>query len=120
YFTWNEMLFPDPKKMSDDIRDQGKEMVTIVDPHIKVSESYFVYTSGVKKDVFVKQVNYRRHPPRTKIFEADCWPGLSAWPDFISPRVRDWWGLFFKPDGLNDNFYAWNDMNEPSVFNVPE
>ncbi|KAF4701393.1 hypothetical protein FOZ62_007871 [Perkinsus olseni] len=120
YFTWNETLFPDPKKMSDDIRDQGKEMVTIVDPHIKVSESYFVYTSGVKKDVFVKQVNYRRHPPTTKIFEADCWPGLSAWPDFISPRVRDWWGSFFKPDNLNDNFYTWNDMNEPSVFDVPE
>ncbi|KAF4757963.1 hypothetical protein FOZ63_008528, partial [Perkinsus olseni] len=58
--------------------------------------------------------------PTTKIFEADCWPGLSAWPDFINPRVRDWWGLFFKPDGLNDNFYTWNDMNEPSVFDVPE
>ncbi|KAF4746300.1 hypothetical protein FOZ62_019521 [Perkinsus olseni] len=120
YFTWNKKLFPNPKKMSDDIRAQGKEMVTIVDPHIKATNSYFIYSSGVEEDVFVKEEVFK--PPHTtyKIFEANCWPGLSAWPDFTSPRVREWWGLWFKPDGLNDNFYTWNDMNEPSVFDVPE
>ncbi|KAF4721810.1 hypothetical protein FOZ63_002372, partial [Perkinsus olseni] len=120
YFTWNETLFPDPKKMSDDIRAQGKEMVTIVDPHIKVSESYNVYTSGVEHDAFVKEIDRTQRVPTLKIFQADASPGLSAWPDFTSARVREWWGPFFKPDGRNDNFYGWNDLNEPSVRNVPE
>ncbi|KAF4648494.1 hypothetical protein FOL46_002842, partial [Perkinsus olseni] len=120
YFTWNETLFPNPKKMSDDIRAQGKEMVTIVDPHIKVSESYNVYSSGVEHDAFVKEIDRTERVPTVKIFQADASPGLSAWPDFTSARVREWWGPFFKPDGRNDNFYGWNDLNEPSVRNVPE
>ncbi|KAF4757473.1 hypothetical protein FOZ63_018187, partial [Perkinsus olseni] len=97
-----------------------KEMVTIVDPHIKVSESYPVYSSGVESNVFVKQLDYRQPEPTSKIFEGYCWPGLSAWPDFVNSKVREWWGLWFNPDDLNDNFYTWNDMNEPSVFDVPE
>ncbi|KAF4757765.1 hypothetical protein FOZ63_023741, partial [Perkinsus olseni] len=91
YFTWNETLFPDPKKMSEDIRDKGKEMVTIVDPHIKVSKSYFIYSSGVEEDVFVKEIDRTQRKtilqllrrttqslagvPTLKIFQADASPG---------------------------------------------
>ncbi|EER17653.1 Neutral alpha-glucosidase C, putative [Perkinsus marinus ATCC 50983] len=120
YFTWNETLFPDPKKMSEDLRAQGKEMVTITDPHIKVSKDYLVFTSGVEEDVFVKEIDRGQRKPRKKIFEAQASPGLSAWPDFTSARVRAWWGRFFSPNGQNDDFYGWNDLNEPSVRDVPE
>lgn len=56
-------------------------------------------------------------------YDGWCWPGSSSWPDFLSPRVRDWWASLF-----DYNTYAhstpflmiWNDMNEPSVFNGPE
>lgn len=27
---------------------------------------------------------------------------------------------FFSPNGQNDDFYGWNDLNEPSVRDVPE
>jgi alpha-glucosidase len=44
---------------------------------------------------------------------------MSAFPDFTSPKVRDWWGSLYR--GLVSDGVAgfWNDMNEPSIFNGP-
>ncbi|KAF4657027.1 hypothetical protein FOL47_008637 [Perkinsus chesapeaki] len=120
YFTWNYTLFPDPMKMSQMVRAEGKEMVTIVDPHIKVDNNYPVYSSGNCKNVFVKERIHKGSGSTDKNFEGSCWPGLSVWPDFTNDSVRDWWAKLFSPDNLNDNFYTWNDMNEPSVFDIPE
>lgn len=33
YMTWEPTLFPDPKKLQDDVASRGRKMVTIVDPH---------------------------------------------------------------------------------------
>lgn len=55
-------------------------------------------------------------------YEGWCWPGSSAWPDFLAPAVRRWWAELFltHPASRPDNTFTWNDMNEPSVFNGPE
>jgi alpha 1,3-glucosidase len=53
----------------------------------------------------------------------NCWPGQSVWPDFLQKRVRKVWASLYSEDILESfgkNFYAWNDMNEPSVFDRPE
>ncbi|KAF4652068.1 hypothetical protein FOL47_011270, partial [Perkinsus chesapeaki] len=180
YHTWNEQYFPDPKRMVTDLKAGGREMVTIVDPHIKKDSAYFVYSEGLEKDVFVKKRVYDmvddpsdvkpdtwndtetildtdavkpegwsdeedgEWTPPTKpnpdysgywsprkiselnkdkpneVYDGHCWPGTSVYPDFTNPTVRDWWAMYFKPDGRNEDFYTWNDMNEPSVFNGPE
>ena len=49
--------------------------------------------------------------------------GSSAWPDFVDPKIRDFWAGKFSIDeyvGSTLDLYTWNDMNEPSVFNGPE
>ena len=33
--------------MNSEIEEQGRRIVVIVDPHIKVSEDYFVYAEGM-------------------------------------------------------------------------
>jgi alpha 1,3-glucosidase len=56
-------------------------------------------------------------------FDGWCWPGTSMYPDFMDPKMRDYWGSQFALDkykGTNADTYIWNDMNEPSVFNGPE
>ncbi|EER01560.1 Neutral alpha-glucosidase AB precursor, putative [Perkinsus marinus ATCC 50983] len=108
YFTWNQTLFPDPLKMVQRVNSLGKEMVTIVDPHLKAT----------RRKCFLRKFQFQLKcgSYTGEVFKGLCWPGVSAWPDFTSPRVRQWWAKLFEPDGVNEYFYTWNDMNEPSVF----
>uniref|UniRef100_A0A915PNX4 Glycoside hydrolase family 31 N-terminal domain-containing protein n=1 Tax=Setaria digitata TaxID=48799 RepID=A0A915PNX4_9BILA len=56
-------------------------------------------------------------------YEGHCWPGASAYLDFLNPAVRDFWAGKFAFDqyvGSTSNLFTWNDMNEPSVFSGPE
>lgn len=58
-----------------------------------------------------------------KIFVGSCWPGPSVWLDFLQLKVRQFWAALYQYDLLyqtNKNFFVWNDMNEPSVFDKPE
>ncbi|HXH49691.1 MAG TPA: TIM-barrel domain-containing protein, partial [Terriglobia bacterium] len=111
-FTWNKERFPDPAGMIADLRKQGFHLAVIIDPGIKTDPSYWVYKEGLAGDDFVRM-------PDGRIFIGKVWPGESAFPDFTSPKVRDWWGTLYK--GLVQDGVAgfWNDMNEPSVFEVP-
>lgn len=98
-------------------------MTTILDPHIKVSDDYFVYADGQKlekssttaavKSIFVKD------PSGEKDFEGTCWPGNTVWIDFLNENAQKYWaGLYNyeKFKGSTKIYHAWNDMNEPSVF----
>jgi len=96
----------------------------INDPHIKVSDDYFVYADGMKiqngpqvpgnfKNIFI------RNPDATTVFEAKCWPGVSVWIDYLNTNAADFWGsLYLRKNFLGTNYLygTWNDMNEPSVF----
>lgn len=53
YFTWNPDTFSDPKGMQEYIASTNRKLVTIIDPHIKVDETYYVY-NGAKGKYFVK------------------------------------------------------------------
>ena len=49
--------------------------------------------------------------------------GSSSWPDFLDPKIREFWANKFMLDqyvGSTLDLFTWNDMNEPSVFNGPE
>jgi alpha-glucosidase len=111
-FTWDKSRFPDPPKLLSDLRREGFRVVTIIDPGVKVDPNYWVYQQGLAGDDFVKM-------PDGKLFIGKVWPGDAAFPDFTWGRVRDWWGSLYK--GLIQDGVAgfWNDMNEPSVFDVP-
>src|SRR5438105_6067422 len=51
-FTWDRQRFPDPKGLLDDLRRQGFQVVTIVDPGVKVDQDYSVYQSGREADLY--------------------------------------------------------------------
>ena len=55
------------------------------------------------------------------IFEGHCWPGTSAYIDFLNEGAHLFWHHLMTPDvfkGTNDLYNFWIDMNEPSVFNA--
>ncbi|KAL9235001.1 hypothetical protein vseg_009807 [Gypsophila vaccaria] len=116
YFTWDRMLFPNPEEMQHKLAGKGRRMVTIVDPHIKRDDSYYIHKEATEKGHYVKDSS-------GKDFDGWCWPGSSSYLDMLSPEVREWWAEKFSYQnyvGSTPSLYIWNDMNEPSVFNGPE
>ncbi len=111
-FTFNKKNFPDPKKLTTDLAAQGFKIAVIVDPGIKVDSAYEAYRTGLSKGIFVRR-------PNGDLYTGKVWPGVCAFPDFTSSAGRAWWGGNFKvlvDAGIRG---WWNDMNEPSVFDVP-
>lgn len=109
-FTFNEKTYHGIEAVLKEMKEDGVEIVPIVDPGVKVEEGYRVYDEGVKQDLFCKY-------PNGKIFTGDVWPGESAFYDFTNKRMRRIWGenhKFYTDLGIEG---IWNDMNEPSVFN---
>ena len=52
-------------------------------------------------------------------FYGDCWPKNSTWIDFLNVHAQDYWAdLYSQFEGSNYLYSAWNDMNEPSVFDT--
>ncbi|KAF7723698.1 hypothetical protein EC973_001739 [Apophysomyces ossiformis] len=116
YFTWDQPKFPEPIEMEKQLQHKGRQLVVIIDPHIKRVDNYRVCQEAKDQNLFVKQ-------PGGADYEAWCWPGQSSWVDFHNPEARAWWKKQFSFDkfsGTRENVYIWNDMNEPSVFNGPE
>ncbi|CAD5191540.1 unnamed protein product [Musa acuminata subsp. malaccensis] len=116
YFTWDRVLFPHPEEMQNKLAAKGRHMVTIVDPHIKRDDSFYLHKEATEKGYYVKDAS-------GKDFDGWCWPGSSSYPDMLNPEIREWWAEKFSLKeyvGSTPSLYIWNDMNEPSVFNGPE
>lgn len=108
-FTFKSSTFPDPKRLNNYLHDNDFHAVYMIDPGVKVDESYPVYRSGSDADLWVK-----RHDGT--VYQGKVWPGYCAFPDFTIPETRKWWaGLYkdFLAIGIDG---VWNDMNEPAVF----
>ena len=111
-FTWNEERFPEPEKFIADLKGRGFNVVTIVDPGVKVDETYPVYAEGRERGFYCLT-------PEGEEFHNVVWPGTCAFPDYTNPSAREWWGENHR--ALLDKGVAgiWCDMNEPSLF-VPQ
>lgn len=108
-FTWDSSTFPDPAGLVEDLHAQDFKVVAMIDPGIKTDPDYHVCAEGLAGDMFCKL-------PDGALFHGPVWPGECYFPDFTSPRVREWWGGLYKGlvDLGIDGF--WNDMNEPVIF----
>ena len=116
YFTWDKNLFPDPESMQKALDAQGRKMVTIIDPHIKRDDNYYIHKEATEKGLYIKDKDGND-------FDGFCWPGQSSYLDFTDAKVREWWAEQFqlgRYNGSTTSLFTWNDMNEPSVFNGPE
>lgn len=116
YFTWNKALFPDPDRMMSILDETKRQLVVIVDPHIK--SNYQVSEQIARKEIGIKD-SYG-----DKTYHGHCWPGDSVWIDTLNPAAQSFWEEHFKNGtellGNSINGHLWNDMNEPSIFNGPE
>jgi alpha-glucosidase len=113
-FTVNEKAFPNFKGMVKDLADEHFKLVVITDLHVakQPNVGYAPYDSGIAGDHFVKN-------PDGSIYVGKVWPGPAVFPDFTQAQTRQWWGGLFK-DFVKDGVAGfWNDMSEPSVFDVP-
>ena len=116
YFTWDSNNFAQPVDMQNGIAAKGRQMVTIVDPHMKRDTNYAVHTTALEKDYYVKTST-------DGVYEGWCWPGSVSYLDFFVPDVRQYWADQFSLTNYahsTNHLFTWNDMNEPSVFNGPE
>jgi alpha-glucosidase len=140
-FTFDRGYFPDPKKLNSDLQAMGFHNVWMINPGIKsreepspaepsaeerakepaalreareVEKNRFrtLRDDGLKNDVYVKRAD-------GTVYEGEVWPGWCYFPDFTQPRVREWWGPWYKDFMAQGITGVWNDMNEPAIFNVP-
>jgi alpha-glucosidase len=107
-FTFDADAFPDPAADIAALRENGQQIVPIIDPGVKVDHDYRVYQDGQQHDVFC------RNPEGTE-FHGIVWPGETAFPDFSLPEVRAWWAGHVSEFAALGFEGAWVDMNDPSV-----
>jgi alpha-glucosidase len=108
-FTWDKQRFPDPKGMTEKLKQMGFKLTVIVDPGVKEEKGYDVYERGLKENIFIK------YPDSTN-YTGQVWPGWCNFPDFTNPKARAWWGTEinqYAQDGVSG---LWNDMNEFSTW----
>lgn len=109
-FTFDPVRFPDPKGMIAELKQLGIRIVPIVDPGVKLDMNYDVFKEGAANGYFCRKQD-------GEPFVGPVWPGQSVFPDFTETEVSEWWGdlhRFYTEMGIEG---AWNDMNEPAVFN---
>ena len=112
-FTWNrdQDIYPNPKRMTDKLAQDGIKTVAIIDPGIKIDMNYDVCRSGLKRDVFCRRMD-------GPLMKGSVWPGPCFFPDFTKPETREWWADLFPPFMQESGLAGiWTDMNEPAVFN---
>lgn len=116
YFTWNYETFPDPLDMMRQLELSGRHLTYIVDPHVKIDGDYFFYRENRDRGFFIKDKDGND-------FEGSCWPGNSSYVDYFNPDALRYYADQFLLSNFPHNSIEtglWNDMNEPTVFDVPE
>ncbi len=108
-FTWSNK-YPDVKGMLVQMKQLGFDIVTIIDPGIKVEKGYKAYEDGLIGNHFAKY-------PSGKPYIGHVWPGRCHFPDFTKESTRLWWGANFKQPYIDNGVKGfWNDMNEPAAW----
>ena len=117
YFTWNPSTFKDPVPFMNKLKEHNRYLVTIIDPHIKADDDYFLCKLLKEHDCLVKtntNENYIAH----------CWPGKSYYADFVhyEKLLMIYKDLFKRESYFKNmnNIHTWIDMNEPAVFSSEE
>jgi alpha-glucosidase len=111
-FTFSPKDFPSPKKLNKYLHDRDFKAVYMIDPGVKKEDGYFVYDSGTKEDVWVKDAN-------GKNYVGNVWPGACVFPDYTIERTQKWWANLYKDFMATGIDGVWNDMNDPAVFDGP-
>jgi alpha-glucosidase len=107
-FRINQERFPDMRALADKLHGMNLQLTASVNPGIRIDDSYPAYHTLLEQGVFLK---YTDGQP----YIADISPNTNLYPDFTSPKAREWWVenmKVYQDVGING---YWNDMNEPAV-----
>ena len=77
--------------MNKQVEASNRFVTTILDPHIKVSDDYFVYAEGQalqaqSTDTDVKNIFIKESSGESD-FHGVCWPGNSVWIDYFNENA---------------------------------
>lgn len=112
-FSWNTERFPDPKRLTDELRALGFHSVAIVDPGVVDDAEDAVHAEAVAGHHLVLA-------PDGQPAGGRVWPGPCHFPDFTRAETRAWWAArterFVRESGLDG---VWCDMNEPALLGAP-
>ncbi|CEP63003.1 glucan 1,3-alpha-glucosidase ROT2 LALA0_S07e00210g [Lachancea lanzarotensis] len=112
FFTWKPDAFPDPHRMLRKLWKHGRNLVALIDPHLKANYEVSQLVENTETSV---------RSDDGSSYHGHCWPGESIWIDTMSKPARDLWStLVTKFLDKCQNLHIWNDMNEPSIFSGPE
>ncbi len=113
-FTVNPQTFTDLPTVLKKLHEMHFHVVAISDLHIAKApgQDYSPYDSGLAANEFLSN-------PDGSVYTGSVWPGPSVFPDFTRAATRTWWGTLYQPFTRIGFDGFWNDMNEPSIFNVP-
>lgn len=109
-FTWDKTKFPNPKKLANDLLEDGFRLMAMTDPGVKVDDEFKLCKEGIRGKHFCMN-------PDGTIYSGSVWPGDCHFPDFTQAKTRTWFGNHFKALTNVGIKGFWIDMNEPSVFN---
>ncbi len=111
-FTYDKEAFPKgPASALKKLNANGRKIVPIIDPGIKLEKGNPLYEEGMKKNLFCLN-------PEGNPFVGFVWPGETVFPDFTKPEAREWWAGYCR-EFLELGFAgAWVDMNDPSTGSV--
>lgn len=110
-FTWNTDLWGDEGRVQDELTrlaGQGRRVVPILDPGVKLESGYEVMEDGLRRGIFCLN-------PAGLPYVGFVWPGRTYYPDFSLPEARAWWAERVKAFANLGVGGAWLDMNDPSV-----
>lgn len=108
-FTVDPDTFPNIKGLTAELADRSIQLITILNPGIKVSRKSKLFQEGRMQGFFCTD-------PQGNPIVGPVWPGISAFPDFSNPDVRHWWSRQYEyllDLGIRG---FWHDMNEPGIF----
>jgi len=112
-FTFSPKNFPDPAALNAWLHKRGFKSVWMIDAGVKAGDPrYNVLASGNEKDVWTQDAFGAPYIGKV-------WPGPCVFPDFTRPETRAWWAALYRDFMAQGVDGVWNDMNEPSVFEVP-
>ncbi len=79
YFTWDNQTFGMAKKLLHRLVEDGRKLVTIIDPHVKKDEDYFMFKDMASKKLYILDADGETP------YIGWCWPKTSVWIDFMNP-----------------------------------
>jgi alpha-glucosidase len=107
-FTTNPKHFGDVKAELAELGAQGRRVVPILDPGVKVEVGYDIAQSGLDAGIYCLN-------PENQPYVGFVWPGRTWFPDYSLQDGRDWWADQVKSFTALGFHGYWIDMNDPST-----